>query len=122
MERKDQEHQLERDRIAILMNEEIKKRSKLKENQEKLRYDLNRSNEEMLERKIKEKELEQLLDLRVLEIQKEKALREAEYEAEVLRVKAEKEHEVSRLRGLQERARDEQSERDELRAKRAMVI
>ena len=45
--------------------------------------------------------------------------REAAYEKEQEKIRIEKEREVARLRALQERARDEQSERDALRAKRA---
>ena len=45
--------------------------------------------------------------------------REAAYEKEVEAKRIEKEREVARLRALQERARDEQAERDALRAKRA---
>ncbi len=57
--------------------------------------------------------------LQVAEYQKEKAERESAFEAEQERMRIEKEREVGRLRALQERARDEQAERDALRAKRA---
>ena len=53
------------------------------------------------------------------EYQKAKAEREAAYEAEQEKIRIEKEREISRLRSLQERAKDEQAERDALRAKRA---
>jgi len=45
--------------------------------------------------------------------------REAAYEREQKLIQIEKEKEVARLRALQERARDEQAERDEIRARRA---
>ena len=45
--------------------------------------------------------------------------REAAYEKEQEDIRIGKEREVARLRTLQERARDEQAERDALRAKRA---
>ena len=45
--------------------------------------------------------------------------REMAYEKEHERIRVEKEKEVARLRALQERASDEQAERDSLRAKRA---
>ena len=60
-----------------------------------------------------------MLEKKVLEYQKNKAEREAAFEQEQERQRLEKEREVARLRALQERARDEQSERDALRAKRA---
>ncbi len=55
----------------------------------------------------------------VQEYQQAKAEREAAYEAEQERLRVEKEREIARLRALQERAKDEQAERDALRAKRA---
>ena len=55
----------------------------------------------------------------VAEYQREKAEREAAYEAEQEKIRIEKEREIARLRTLQERAKDEQAERDALRAKRA---
>ena len=45
--------------------------------------------------------------------------REAEFEKEQELIRIEKEREVAKLRALQERAKDEQAERDALRAKRA---
>ena len=45
--------------------------------------------------------------------------REQAYEKEQEKIRIEKEREVARLRALQERAHDEQAERDLLRAKRA---
>lgn len=45
--------------------------------------------------------------------------RDAAFEKEQEKIKTEKEKEVAKLRGLQERAKDEQAERDALRAKRA---
>jgi hypothetical protein len=45
--------------------------------------------------------------------------RELAFEKEQEKIRVEKEREVARLRALQERANDEQAERDALRAKRA---
>jgi len=45
--------------------------------------------------------------------------REAAYEREQKLIQIEKEKEVTRLRALQERARDEEAERDAIRARRA---
>lgn len=45
--------------------------------------------------------------------------REAAFEKEQERIRIQKEKETARLRALQERARDEQADRDALRAKRA---
>ena len=53
------------------------------------------------------------------EYAKAKAEREAAYEAEQEKIRIEKEREIARLRSMQERAKDEQAERDALRAKRA---
>ena len=60
-----------------------------------------------------------MLEKKVLEYQKNKAEREAAFEKEQERQRIEKERETARLRAMQERARDEQAERDALRAKRA---
>lgn len=54
-----------------------------------------------------------------MEISDVKQEREAAFEKEQEKIRIEKEREVARLRALQERARDEQAERDMLRAKRA---
>merc|ERR1712190_138197 len=57
--------------------------------------------------------------MKVLEFQKQKAEREQAFEKWQERDRIEKEKEVAKLRSLQERAKDEQAERDALRAKRA---
>jgi len=48
--------------------------------------------------------------------------REAAYEKEQKLIQIEKEKEVARLRALQERAKDEQAERDAVRARRAQAM
>jgi len=70
--------------------------------------------------KIKEEKIlsEKLEDQRILEYQRDKELRMRELEEEKARVAAEKEAETSRLRALQEKAQDKASEMDALRAKR----
>uniref|UniRef100_A0A1I8FQR8 Cilia- and flagella-associated protein 45 n=1 Tax=Macrostomum lignano TaxID=282301 RepID=A0A1I8FQR8_9PLAT len=87
--------------------------------QDRLREELNKANEEIMKRREVVKVQEKALEEKVLQFQRDKAEREAAYEAEQERIKAEKEKEVARLRAMQERASDEQAERDALRAKRA---
>lgn len=80
---------------------------------------MNAANDALLERKQLQAEQDKILELRVIEYQKAKAEREAAHEKELERIRIEKEKETARLRGLQERAQDEQAARDALRAKRA---
>ncbi|CAH8462160.1 unnamed protein product [Schistosoma turkestanicum] len=119
LERIEQESILETQRIADQNMKEIAEREKKKQIQEKIKIELDIANEELRKRREVEKEKDRLLNLKIKQIQDEKAEREAAYEAEQLRIKREKELEIARLRALQERASDEAAERDALRAKRA---
>nr|CAX72932.1 Coiled-coil domain-containing protein 19 [Schistosoma japonicum] len=119
LERVEQENILATQRIADEHMKEIVNRENKRKIQEKLRIELNIANEELRKRREIEKEKDRLMDLKIMQIQNEKAEREAAYEAEQIRIKHEKELEIARLRALQERASDEAAERDALRAKRA---
>ncbi|KAK4473614.1 hypothetical protein MN116_002966 [Schistosoma mekongi] len=119
LERAEQENILATQRIADEHMKEIVNRENKRKIQEKLRIELNVANEELRKRREIEKEKDRLMDLKIMQIQNEKAEREAAYEAEQIRIKHEKELEIARLRALQERASDEAAERDALRAKRA---
>ncbi|CAH8467243.1 unnamed protein product [Heterobilharzia americana] len=119
LERAEQENALAMQRIAEEHMKEIANREKKKKIQEKHRTELNIANEELRKRREIEKEKDRLMDLKIMQIQNEKAEREAAYEAEQMRIKQEKELEIARLRALQEKASDEAAERDALRAKRA---
>ncbi|CAH8441398.1 unnamed protein product [Schistosoma bovis] len=119
LERTEQENILATQRIADENMKEIANREKKRKIQEKMRIELNIANEELRKRREIEKEKDRLMDLKIMQIQNEKAEREAAYEAEQIRIKREKELEITRLRALQERASDEAAERDALRAKRA---
>ncbi|KAK6173521.1 hypothetical protein SNE40_016954 [Patella caerulea] len=119
LERKDQENMHMQKYIEKLMIEDHVSLEKKKQEQSALREELNKANDEILRRKITKKDQEKMEEIKVIEYQKKKAEREAAYELEQERVRLEKEREVARLRTLQERARDEQAERDALRAKRA---
>lgn len=119
LERKDQENRLMQKYLDKLCEEEADKLDKRHAEQLQLREDLHKCNADIIKRKELSKEQEMMLEKKVLQYQKDKAEREAAFEREQERQRIEKEREVARLRALQERARDEQAERDALRAKRA---
>jgi len=119
LERKDQENRLMQKYLDKLCEEEADKLDKKRDEQQNLREELNQCNADIIERKELQKEQEKMIEAKVLEYQKSKAEREMAFEKEQERIRIEKEKEVARLRTLQERARDEQAERDALRAKRA---
>lgn len=119
LELKDQENQIMKKYLNKLCEEEAEKIEKLRLEQEALRKELRTCNEDNLRRKELYKEQEKLIEQNVLKFQQDKAEREAAFEKEQEKVRNEKEKEIARLRTLQERARDEQAERDALRAKRA---
>ncbi|TGZ70913.1 hypothetical protein CRM22_002923 [Opisthorchis felineus] len=119
LERTEQENALVQQRISEELMKEIANREVKRQMQNKMRMDLNEANEAMRKHREEEKERDRLFDLKILEIQRQKAEREAAYEAEQAQVRLEKELEIARLRALQERASDEAAERDALRAKRA---
>jgi hypothetical protein len=119
LEQKDQENQMMKKYLNKLCEEEAEKIEKRRQEQSLLRNELNTCNAEILRRKELAKEQEKLIEQRVIQFQQEKAEREAAYEKEQEQIKIEKEREVARLRALQERAHDEQAERDALRAHRA---
>ncbi|CAH1796262.1 unnamed protein product [Owenia fusiformis] len=119
LERKDQENIQMQKYLERLMEEDRQKLDKKAAEQTELREQLNAANDDILRRREVKKEQEKMVEQKVLEYQRQKAEREAAFEREQERVRIEKEREVARLRSLQERARDEQAERDALRAKRA---
>ncbi|KAK7105836.1 cilia- and flagella-associated protein 45-like isoform X2 [Littorina saxatilis] len=119
LERKDQENIQMQKYVEKLMDEDQSAVEKRKNEQTYLREELNKANREILRRKDVKKEQEKHEEHKVLEYQRKKAEREQAYEREQERIRIEKEKETARLRALQERAKDEQSERDALRAKRA---
>ncbi|XP_013412315.1 cilia- and flagella-associated protein 45-like [Lingula anatina] len=119
LERKDQENIQMQKYLRKLMEEDEQKLEKKHAEAAALREELNRANADMLQRKELQAEQEKLAELKVVEYQKQKAEREAAFEREQERIRIEKEKETARMRALQERARDEQAERDALRAKRA---
>ncbi|XP_012936580.1 cilia- and flagella-associated protein 45 [Aplysia californica] len=119
LERKDQENIQMQRYIEKLMEEDQGSLERKKLEQLSLREELNKANEEILKRKEIKKLQEKAEELKVLEFQKQKAEREAIFEKEQEKLRIEKEREVAKLRSLQERAKDEQAERDALRAKRA---
>lgn len=119
LERKDQENIQMQRYIEKLMEEDQAAVEKRKTEQTHLREELNKANRDILRRKELKKEQERAEEEKVLDFQRKKAEREAAYEREQERIRIEKEKETARLRALQERARDEQAERDALRAKRA---
>lgn len=119
LERKDQENRAMQKYLDKLCEEEADKLDKRRDDQQNLREELNQCNADIIRRKTLDKEQDRMIESKVLEYQKAKAEREAAFEKEQEQIRIEKEREVARLRALQERARDEQAERDALRAKRA---
>ncbi|KAK2186709.1 hypothetical protein NP493_193g02032 [Ridgeia piscesae] len=119
LERKDQENRLMQKYLDKLCAEDMEKLQRRRAEQNRLYEELNSCNSDLLFRKEYQKEQERVLDQKVLAYQKAKAEREMAFEKEQERIRIEKEKETARLRALQERQRDEQAERDALRAKRA---
>ncbi|XP_060572410.1 cilia- and flagella-associated protein 45-like isoform X2 [Ruditapes philippinarum] len=119
LERKDQENIQMQRQVEKMMDEDRESLEKKKQEQEVLRHDLNKANDEILARREIKKQQEKAEELKVIEYMKQKAEREAAFEKEQERIRIQKEKETARLRALQERARDEQADRDALRAKRA---
>lgn len=119
LERKDQENIQMQKYIEKMMDEDRNSLEKKHAEQISLREDLNKANEDLLRRREIKKEQEVAEEQKVVDYMKKKAEREAAFEKEQERIRIEKEKETARLRALQERARDEQAERDALRAKRA---
>ncbi|KAL8592950.1 hypothetical protein ACOMHN_050777 [Nucella lapillus] len=119
LERKDQENIQMQRYIEKLMDEDQSAVDKRKSEQTHLREELNKANRDILRRKELKKDQDRAEEEKVLDFQRKKAERESAYEREQERVRIKKEKETARLRALQERARDEQAERDALRAKRA---
>lgn len=119
LERKDQENIQMQRYVEHMMDEDRVSLDKKKAEQLALRNELNKANDEILARREIKKEQEKAEELKVIEYMKQKAEREQAFEREQERIRVEKEKETARLRALQERARDEQADRDALRAKRA---
>lgn len=120
LEAKDAENEMMRKKLAQMLDEDEEQIKKRKQKQIILRDELKKANEELRSIKMRQQKQEKLEELNVLEFQKQKAEREAQFEAEQEKQRLEKEREIAKLRSMQERARDEQAERDALRAKRAM--
>lgn len=120
LEAKDAENEMMRKKLAQMLDEDEEQIKKRKQKQIMLRDELKKANEELRSIKMRQQKQEKLEELNVLEFQKQKAEREAQFEAEQEKLRLEKEREIAKLRSMQERARDEQAERDALRAKRAM--
>lgn len=119
LERKDQENIQMQRYIEKLMVEDHTSLERRKEEQIGLREELNKANADILKRKELKVLQEKAEELKVIEFQKAKAEREQAFEREQEKIRIEKEKEVAKLRSMQERAKDEQAERDALRAKRA---
>lgn len=119
LERKDQENIQMQRYIEKLMVEDQSSLERKKEEQIGLREELNKANADILKRKELKVLQEKAEEMKVIEFQKAKAEREQAFEREQEKIRIEKEKEVAKLRSLQERVKDEQAERDALRAKRA---
>ncbi|KAM3174059.1 hypothetical protein ACTXT7_011314 [Hymenolepis weldensis] len=120
LEKSEQENMVMRRKIADEMLEEMNRRIDQKTKQIELKEELDKYSNLVREMKLKKAEDDRKLDLKIRQEQQAKAEREAALEAEQLRIRKEKELEINRLRGMQERAIDNQAEKDALRAKRAM--
>uniref|UniRef100_A0A7S3Z5W6 Cilia- and flagella-associated protein 45 n=1 Tax=Lotharella globosa TaxID=91324 RepID=A0A7S3Z5W6_9EUKA len=84
----------------------------------KLHAEVMAANDAAARAKLRRKQEEQEEEDRIAQYLKDKELREAQEEARQAEIKAAKDKEVARLRALQEKANDQQSEIDELRARR----
>eukprot|EP00002_Diphylleia_rotans_P015500 TRINITY_DN3003_c0_g2_i7.p1 TRINITY_DN3003_c0_g2~~TRINITY_DN3003_c0_g2_i7.p1 ORF type:complete len:476 (-),score=150.50 TRINITY_DN3003_c0_g2_i7:244-1671(-) len=121
--RKEEETLNEMERMKLArkkMEEEERLEAKRKMEKAKvMQGEIVRANTEQVIRKFMKTEEERNEDVRIAQYLAEKAQREQQQQEEAERRRAEKEREVARLRALQERARDDVSQRDALRAKRA---
>ncbi|XP_014250984.1 cilia- and flagella-associated protein 45-like [Cimex lectularius] len=97
---------------------ELQLMQKKAEQQKKMREDLNRINQTMIERADKERNQAKLADLKIQEFMRQKAELEDMREKELLAAKTEREKELTKLRAMQQKAQDRESEKDALRAKR----
>ncbi|CAI2738133.1 unnamed protein product [Dicrocoelium dendriticum] len=74
LERSEQENALEQQRISEELLKEIANIEVKRQKQAKIRQELNEANDEMRRRREEERERDRLYDLKILEIQKEKAV------------------------------------------------
>nr|CDS31649.2 coiled coil domain containing 19 [Hymenolepis microstoma] len=116
----EQENMIMRRKIANEMLEEMSRRVNHQTKQNEFKKELDKYYNLTREIKLKRAEDDRKMDLKVQQDQKAKEERDAAIEAEQLRIRKEKEEEINRLYGMQERAIDNQAEKDALRAKRAM--
>lgn len=84
LERKDQENRVMKKYLDQLCEEEAEKVKKHHEQQTRLREELNKCNADLSRRKELSKEQERLLEAKVIEFQKEKAVRRWRYVYAVL--------------------------------------
>lgn len=104
--------------LEKLQMEDISQLEKKKDSQQKIMADVATANEEIRRQKEERSRQEKLQELKVMEYLKEKEAREIAYQTELEKQKIEKEKEIAHMRALQERAKDQQAEKDALRAKR----
>ncbi|XP_014291245.1 cilia- and flagella-associated protein 45 isoform X2 [Halyomorpha halys] len=100
-------------RIDYLKQEEEKKMKK-----EKIRKEINKMNEQVLNLLDEEKEKAKLADLKIQELMKKKAEEEQKREDELLREKREREKELAKMRKAQQLHSDDIEKREADRAKR----
>ncbi|VEL22593.1 unnamed protein product [Protopolystoma xenopodis] len=74
LEREEQEQALARQKMVEMMKDELAKRADKRSKQEILRAELNEANNLIMERRKRENQLEILNDMKILEIQKLKAV------------------------------------------------
>lgn len=117
-ERKEQEARLLVENQKRLQMQDLNEIEERKIQQRVLQQEIDLINTEHKRQKAIRVEQEQLADMRVVKYQEEKAKREAAAELEQIEVRRQKELEIAKLRAAQERASDLQAEKDALRAKR----
>ncbi|XP_065184123.1 cilia- and flagella-associated protein 45-like isoform X1 [Sycon ciliatum] len=117
-EKKDQETQQMIKYLQHLQEEDMDAMRVKKEKQAALMVEVGKANEEIKRQKLVKREQEKQEELQVAKYLREKAEREEALAKEAERQRIAKEKEIARLRSLQERAKDEQAEKDALRAKR----
>lgn len=117
-EKKDQETKAMLKYLDKLKQEDMAVLVKKRNVQKAVMQDVARANEEIHAIKEQHKAREKMEDIKVMEYLKEKNAREETFENEKEKLRVEKEKEIARLLAHQERAKDEQAEKNALRAKR----
>jgi len=117
-EKKDQETKAMLQYLEKLKQEDMAALVKKRSIQKAVMQDVARANEEIKAIKEQQKAREKMEETKVLEYLKEKTAREETFDKDKETLRIEREKEIARLLAQQERAKDEQAEKNALRARR----